>query len=86
MTLSKGSKSIKNKKRKKKRVQINEKEKILKLARSKGKKLMKNGIYILNQKYQLIKYNEETDSYYLKCENGGACLSLANTILVLGLW
>lgn len=42
------------------------------------------GIRINNQKYYSVRFDPENHSWYLKKDNGGACIAISNLALILG--
>ena len=44
------------------------------------------GVRIGNKKYLMIKNDSETNTSYLSCVGGGACISMAKNALVIAIW
>ena len=42
------------------------------------------GIWINNQRYHLLTFQEENNAAYLKCKNGGACVVKTGKTIVIG--
>nr|P23412.1 RecName: Full=Profilin [Tetrahymena pyriformis]BAA00694.1 profilin [Tetrahymena pyriformis] len=42
------------------------------------------GIRIMNQKYYTVKYDADSQVWYLKKDHGGACIAITNQALVIG--
>ena len=67
---------------------VNVNEFVCALEATKGnRKPSEAGIRMANQKYMLVKHNQENNSAYLGREGGGgACVARTNTVLLIGVW
>ena len=81
MTVHNGS--LTNEKGEKKEFLVDEYHILLDLFSKKGMVPNPPGIWINNQRYHLVQFNDDVNSVYLKCQNGGACVvKTAKTIVV----
>jgi len=69
------------------KTKVNETKLLLELFNNQGViKSWKGGLWVGKTKYQVVMFDKDTDTAYLKKEGGGACAVRTNKVIVFGTW
>ena len=69
------------------KTKANEAKLLLELFNNQGViKSWKGGLWINKTKFQIVMFDKDTDTAYLKKEGGGACAVRTNKVIVFGTW
>jgi len=69
------------------KAKVNEAKLLLELFANQGViKSWKGGLWLNKTKFQIVMFDKDTDTAYLKKEGGGACAVRTNKVIVFGTW